>query len=108
MSSPATTQPAVAPQMNDYDWGLLIGAIRSNQVVPIVGSGLMRINVGDRSITYDHFIAEELAKEHQVTDADLEPLGTTLSEATLNDVVSVCLNNKKNKTGGRLLPGYLR
>ena len=88
---------ALAKQMKESDWRALIRAIRNNNLVPMVGTDLMRVEVGGRSVTYDHFIAEELAKKHEVTDADLAPLGTSLSESALNDVVSVCVRREGDR-----------
>ena len=91
MNTSSSASEALAMQMKESDWRALIGAIRSGNVVPIIGTDLMRVKVGNRDVTYDHFIAEELAKRRRITDGDLVPLGTSVNDATLNEVVSVCV-----------------
>ena len=77
--------------MKESDWRALISAVRNGNLIAMVGTDLMRVQVGGRTVTYDHLIAEELSKRHGITDADLAPLGTSVTEAALNDVVSVCI-----------------
>ena len=85
--------PNVAPvtQMREGDWRALLSSIRSGTLIPMVGPDLMRVKLGDRIVTYDHLLAEELANQRGITDADLALMGTSLDEASLNDVVSVCI-----------------
>lgn len=91
MNTASTASEIFSRQMKESDWRALISAIRSGNLVPMVGTDLMLVENDGRSVTYDHFIAEELARRHDVTDDDLRSLGTSVSEATLNDVVSVCV-----------------
>jgi hypothetical protein len=84
--------------MKESDWRGLISAVRSGNLVPMVGTDLMRVEVEGRSVNYDHVIAEELAKGHGITDAELVALGTSVSEAALNDVVSVCIKRDGDRS----------
>jgi len=98
MSSPPSTNEAPTRQMKESDWRGLISAVRSGNLVPMVGTDLMRVEVEGRSVNYDHVIAEELAKGHGITDAELVALGTSVSEAALNDVVSVCIKRDGDRS----------
>ncbi|HEY6348283.1 MAG TPA: toll/interleukin-1 receptor domain-containing protein [Candidatus Angelobacter sp.] len=97
MNTPSSTSEALALQMRESDWRALIGAVRNGNLIPMVGTGLMRVKVGDRYVTYDHLIAQELATRHEVTDTDLAPLGTSISDAALNDVVSVVVRREGDR-----------
>jgi len=98
MNSPILASEPLTRPIKDADWRALLSAIRKNNVVPMVGTDLMRIQVEGRPMTYDHFLAEELAKRHQITDADFATLGTSLSEAALNDVVSICVKREGDRS----------
>jgi hypothetical protein len=97
MNTPLSTGEALATEMRESDWRALIGAVRNGNLVPMVGTDLMRVKVGERYVTYDHVIAKELANRREVTDADLAPLGTSLNIVALNDVVSVVVKRKGDR-----------
>lgn len=80
-----------ATQMTEFDWRALISAVRSGNVIPMIGTDLMRVKVGDRYLTYDHVLAKELAAQRGVTESDLALMGSSIEDATLNEVVSVCI-----------------
>src|SRR5271165_5929101 len=84
-------------QMKESDWRVLVNAIRNNNLIPLVGTDLIQVEVGGYNVTYDHFIAQELARKHQIGDADLAVLGTSLTQTTLNEVVSVCINKEGDR-----------
>jgi hypothetical protein len=98
MTGLASTNVAPVMQMREGDWRALLSAIRSGNLIPMVGPDLMKVKVGDQTVTYDHLIAEELANQRGITDADLALMGTSLSETTLNDVVSVCIRREGDRS----------
>ena len=94
------SSPNVAPiaQMREGDWRALLSSIRSGNLIPMVGPDLMKVKVGDRIVTYDHLLAEELATQRRISDADLAQMGTSLDDASLNDVVSVCIRRDGDRS----------
>jgi hypothetical protein len=98
MSSLPSTNVAPVMQMREGDWRALLSSIRSGNLIPMVGPDLMRVKVGDRLVTYDHLLAEELANQRGISDADLALMGTSLAESTLNDVVSVCIKREGDRS----------
>jgi hypothetical protein len=85
-------------QMREGDWRALLNSIRSGNLIPMVGPDLMRVQDGDRTVTYDHLLAKELAGQRGISDADLALMGTSLEEASLNDVVSVCIRRDGDRS----------
>jgi TIR domain/SIR2-like domain len=85
-----------SPFMEEEDWELLIAQIQEGGVIPVVGPDLIKVSLGDKSVTYERYIAQQLAQrpEYGLTDADFAPLGVTLEQATLNDVISVCVKKR--------------
>jgi hypothetical protein len=83
--------------MKEADWHSLIKALKANKLIPIIGTGLMQVEAGGRTLTYENYIAEKLAHNYDITDEKLAPLGTCLTEATLNDVVSVCIRDADDR-----------
>src|SRR3974390_3211470 len=77
--------------MKEWDWASLVNQIKEHKLIPVLGPDLMRVPCGDGSITYERYIAQQLAQmpKYKLTDADFDRFGVTLNDATLNDVVSV-------------------
>src|ERR1700733_9561721 len=80
MSSLPSTNVAPVMQMREGDWRALLSSIRSGNLIPMVGPDLMRVKVGDKMVTYDHLLAEELASQRGISDQDLAQMGTSLEE----------------------------
>ncbi len=85
--------------MQEEDWELLISEIQQRQVIPVIGPDLISVPLGNKLITYERYVAQQLAQkpEYALTDSDLAPLGVTLEQATLNDVMSVCVKKRPAK-----------
>jgi len=79
-------------RMQDSDWALLITSIREQRLIPVIGPDLIRVPLPNQQVTFEQYIAVRLAEhpDYRLNDADFLPLGVTLNQATLNDVVSVC------------------
>jgi hypothetical protein len=95
MSSPVLS----AEIADERNLDLVLEAIHNNNLVVMVGSGLVRVAMGGGIVTYDHYMAEALAAKHGVTDAELRLVETSFAEATLNDVVSVCIKKNVERYG---------
>jgi len=80
-------------QMEDADWSLLITSIRDRKLIPVIGPNLIRVPFLGQSLTYEQYIAKRLADHpaYKITDEDLRPLGVTLAQASLNEIVSACV-----------------
>jgi hypothetical protein len=98
MSSLPSANIAPVTQMREGDWRALLSSIRSGNLIPMVGPDLMRVKVGETMVTYDHIIAEELANQRGISDTDLALMGTRVDDATLNDVVSVCIRRDGDRS----------
>jgi TIR domain len=87
------------PRMQEEDWDLLISTIKQREVIPVIGPDLIRVSLGDESVTYERYVAHQLAQkpEYRLTDGDLSPLGVTVEQATLNDVMSVCVKKRPDQ-----------
>lgn len=81
-------------QMKESDWRALLTALRNGNLVPMLGTDFVRVVDNGRTVTYDHVIARELAKRHNIEDDDLTPMSATLDAATLNDVVAACVRKE--------------
>src|SRR5215471_8996632 len=95
MSSPSLP----AENADERNLDLVLEAIHNNSLVVMVGTGLVRVGMGGRNVTYDHYIAEALAAKHGVSEAELRSVETSPAEATLNDVVSVCIKKNVERYG---------
>jgi len=89
------TQVAAAADrrhMQDSDWWALITSIKDRKLITVIGPELIRVPADGQSITLERYVAQKLAThpEYNLEDKDFLPLGVTISQATLNDVVSVC------------------
>ena len=82
-----------APPMEEKDWDLLIQKIREQKVIPLIGPDLIRAPSEGRFITYERYVTQQLAEmpDYKLTDSDLLHLGVTVEQATLNDVISLCV-----------------
>lgn len=80
-------------QMQDSDWWVLITSIRERKLIPVIGPDLIRVPFLDQSVTYEQYVAKRLADhpDYRLSDEDLLPLGVTLAQASLNDIVSACV-----------------
>ncbi|HTX41976.1 MAG TPA: toll/interleukin-1 receptor domain-containing protein [Acidobacteriaceae bacterium] len=81
-------------QMKESDWRALLTALRNGNLVPMLGTDFIRVQDNGRSTTYDNLIARELAKRHDIEDADLTRISVSLEDATLNDVVAACVRKE--------------
>ena len=87
------------PHMQEEDWDLLTSTIKQREVIPVIGPDLIRIPMGETSVTYEHYVAQQLARkpEYELTDRELASLGVTLEQATLNDVMSICVKKRPDQ-----------
>lgn len=97
--STQTADSVVPPVMDDDAWEILVSQIQKKEVVPVVGSDLITVSFEGQSLPYERFVAQRLAQkpEYAITDEDLKPLGVTLEQASLNDVMSVCVKKRPSK-----------
>jgi len=81
------------PPLQDEDWELLVSRIRQRKVIPVIGRDLVRVPLDGNLVTYEQYVARQLAQkpEYNITDEDLKPFNVTLQQATLNEVMSVCV-----------------
>jgi hypothetical protein len=84
--------------MQEGDWTLLISKIKQREVIPVIGPDLVRVPLGGELVTYERYVARQLAQvpEYKLTQKDFDHLKVMLEQATLNDVMSVCV--KKDAT----------
>jgi hypothetical protein len=90
---------AYSAMLGEDEWMVLIELIRRKDVIPVIGSDLIRIPIGEGTMTYEQYVGQQLAHlpDYRISEGDLAPLGATLENATLNDVISVCVKKRPDR-----------